>query len=185
AHLAVPESALAGSAGAALWAWAMGGVTRARSTAVAAVLAAVPCLGARRAILTGVRRSPDLVAVGQFIRASVPASARIVSFEPAWVVAGGRLPDTAEGETVVDSYWTMLIDDASTASCFTRPTESFRYEASRRRMLEALDASRFAIVGDRGYWEMSPPTPQWFRTSFVRRFPPAGIEGIDVWERAH
>jgi len=185
AHLAVPESALAGYAGAALWAWALRGLTRARSTAVAAVLAAIPFLGARRAILTGLKRSPDLVAVGQFIRAGVPASARIVSFEPAWVVAGGRLPDTAEGKTVVDSYGTMLIDAASTGRRFSSATEAFRDEASQRRMREAVDASRFAIVGDRGYWEMWPQTQQWFRTCFVQRFPPAGIEGIDVWERAH
>src|SRR5262249_51671748 len=185
AHLAVPESALAGSAGAALWAWAMGGVTRARSTAVAAVLAAIPCLGARRAILTGVRRSPDLVAVGQFIRASVPASARIVSFEPAWVVAGGRLPDTAEGKTVVDSYGTMLIDAASTGRRFSSATEPLGDDAAERGLREALEEGRLGIGGDRGYWEMSPHPQQWFRPRFVQRFPPAGVEGIDVWERAH
>jgi hypothetical protein len=183
-HLAVPESWLAGFAAAGLWRWAERNSNRVRTALALGLVAAVLALGARRSIATGLRRSPDLVAVGQFIRSKVPTGSYVVSFEPAWTVAGGRLPDRAERPIIVDSYATMLIGAASSGRHFSSAAEAFRDSASQRELVDALRASRFAIIGDRGYSQMSPDTRDWLRTGFVQRFPPPGREGIDVWERA-
>jgi 4-amino-4-deoxy-L-arabinose transferase-like glycosyltransferase len=185
AHLALPESALAGYGAASLWAWAWRARAKLRWIAVSALLVAVPAWGARRAILTGRGRSPEQVALAQFVRRNVPPSAPLFAFEPAWALAAGRLPDNGpETLRVVDSYATMLLDASRAGRRFTSTAEAFRDPASQVSIRRALAESRFVIVGDRGTSQMSPETLAWFRSSFNQRFPPPGAEGIDVWERA-
>jgi hypothetical protein len=183
AHLAVPEAALAGYGGAALWRWASAERTRIRLALVFALLAFVPAWGARRAVLSGRARSPELIALGHFLWSSVPADACLMSFEPAWSVAGGRLPDNGpQVPRLVDSYAAMLLDAARSGQRFADATQAFRDDSSQPTLLRALERCRFAIVAGRGFWQMSPDTQTWFRSLFVQRFPPSGAEGIDVWE---
>jgi len=187
AHLALPESMLAGYGAASLWQWASQGRARFfRRALVSALLAAVPAWGVRRALLTGRQRSPELPALGHFVQAQIPVDACLLSFEPAWSAAGGRLPDNGpQLPRVVDSYATILLDALRASRGFADTGQAFRDPSSQGTIRRALEQCRFAIVGGRGYSEMSPETQQWFRSRFVQRFPPAGVEGIDVWERAH
>lgn len=185
AHLAVPEAALAGYGGASLWRWAMTARTRIRLALVFVLLAFVPAWGVRRTLLASRGRSPELIALGHFLRSSVPADACLMSFEPAWSIAGGRLPDNGAGvPRLVDPYAAMLLDAARSGQSFADATQSFRDPSSQTTARAALDRCRFAIVAGRGFWQMSADTQRWFRTHFVQRFPPPGMEGIDVWERA-
>ena len=186
AYLALPEAMLAGYGAASLWQWGSQGRAKFRWALVSVLLAAVPAWGTRRAILTGRQRSPELAALGVFVQAQIPADACLLSFEPAWSAAGGRLPDNGpQLPRIVDSYATILLDALRASHRFADTGEAFRDPSSQLTIRRALEQCRFAIVGGRGYWEMSPQTQQWFRTRFVRRFPPPGVEGIDVWERAH
>jgi hypothetical protein len=185
AHLALPESALAGYGAASLWAWAWRARAKLRWIAVSALLVAVPAWGARRAILTGRGRSPEQVALAQFVRRNVPLSAPLFAFDPSWSIAAGRLPDNGpKASRVVDSYATILLDASRAGRRFTSTAEAFRDPASQVSIRRVLAESRFVIVGGRGTSQMSPETLAWFRSSFNQRFPPPGTEGIDVWERA-
>ncbi len=185
AHLAVPESLLAGYAAAALWAWAEGRPKQHRRVLAVATVALAGFLGARRAIVTGLKCSPELVALGSFVRSAIPSSSRVLSFEPAWLIAGGRLPDRVDGRLIVDSYGAMLMAATSDGRRFSSATRAFADPASQLEISAALRASRFVILGDRGHWQLSEATQQWVRSQFLPRFPPPGQDGIDVWERAH
>ncbi len=174
AHLAVAESLLAGYAAAALW-------TRASLSWLAVALVGI--LGARRAIATGLQRSPQLAAVGSFVRGAIPPSSPVLSFEPAWLIAAGRLPGRTGGRLIVDPYAAMLMDATRGGRRFASATQAFADPSSQAEITAALRAARFAIVGDRGRWQMSAQTQDWFGSVFVQRFPPPGEVGVDVWER--
>jgi 4-amino-4-deoxy-L-arabinose transferase-like glycosyltransferase len=185
AHLALPESALAGYGAANLWRWASRPAAKFRWVPVSALLIAVLAWGARRAILTGHRRSPELIALAGFVRTGVPSSATLFAFDPSWTIAVGRLPgDGPEASRVVDSYATMLLDASRSGRHFAGAVEAFGDSASQFSVRRVLAQSRFVIVGARGHGQMSPETLTWFQSRFVQRFPPPGAEGIDVWERA-
>ena len=185
AHLALPESALAGYGAANLWRWASRPGAKFRFVPVSALLVAVLAWGARRAILTGRRRSTELIALAQFVGRGVPLSATLFAFDPSWTIAAGRLPgDGPEASRVVDSYATMLLDASRSRRRFASAVEAFGDPASQVTVRRALAQSRFVIVGARGHRQMSPETLTWFQSRFVQRFPPPGAEGIDVWERA-
>ena len=185
AHLAVPESALAGYGAACLWRWAWRAAAKSRLVPVSALLVVVPAWGARRAILTGRDRSPEQVALARFVGRNVPPSAPLFAFEPSWSIGAGRLPDNGpETLRMVDSYATMLLDASRAGRRFASTAEAFRDPASQVAIRRALAQSRFVIVGVRGHAQMSPETLTWFQSRFVQRVPPPGAEGIDVWERA-
>jgi len=182
AHLAVPESLLAGYAAAALWAESRSRQAR-RVLAVAAVGLA-GFLGARRAIMIGRTRSPELRSLASFVRSTIPSTAGVLSFEPAWLIAAGRLPAPTGGLLIVDPYGAMLMAATSEGRRFSNASEAFADPASQLQISTALRASRFAILGGRGHWQLSEPTQQWVRSQFLQRFPLPGQDGIDVWERA-
>ena len=182
AHLAVPESLVAGYAASALWTWGVS--KRARQLLAVIAVGLAGFLGARRALVTARRRSPELLAMASFVRSEISSRARILSFEPGWLLAAGRLPETSGGFLVVDSYAAMLIAATSEGRRFSSATQAFADPSSQRGISAILRASRFAILGSRGHWQLSEPTQQWVRSQFLQRFPPPGQDGIDVWERA-
>jgi hypothetical protein len=183
-HLAMPGSAIAGYGGAQLWGWAARSPSKARLVLASALLAIAPVWGTRRSFINSRARSPAQCALGHFLRDHVPTLAPLLSFEPAWALAAGRLPDKLpDSQYIVDSYATMLLDAARSPRRFGSASEAFHDPSSQAQMRAALEACRFALVGGRGSWQMSPQTQEWFRAHFIQRFPPAGREGIDVWER--
>jgi len=184
AHLAVAESALAGYAGAILWKWARDSRSRLVWVPIAIFLLAVPCWGVRRALLSGSARSPELLAVARFVRTQVPANAPVFSFEPAWAIAGGRLPDARAGKSLVtDWYATMLLDALRSGDAFTDVSEALKVPSSQATLRAALNATRYALV-PAGFPQLTAQTRQWFQSNFVRRFPLAGSSKLEAWERA-
>ena len=184
AHLALPESLLAGYAAAALWADAKSRSKQARRLLAVAAVGLAGLLGARRAIIIGRSRSPELRALVSFVRSRIRSQRGVLSFEPAWLIAAGRLPAPTGRLLIVDPYAAMLIAATSEGRRFSTASQAFADPASQTQISTALRASRFAILGGRGHWQLSEATQQWVRSQFLQRFPPPGQDGIDVWERA-
>jgi len=184
AHLALPESLLAGYAAAALWADAKSRSKQARRLLAVAAVGLACLLGARRAIIIGRSRSPELRALVSFVRSRIRSQRGVLSFEPAWLIAAGRLPAPTGRLLIVDPYAAMLIAATSEGRRFSTASQAFADPASQTQISTALRASRFAILGGRGHWQLSEATQQWLRSQFLQRFPPPGQDGIDVWERA-
>jgi hypothetical protein len=178
AHLAVPESALAGYGAASAWRWASRGRARFANALLAAWFVAVIAWGIRRGIRTGEQRSPELIAVGHFLRTEVPPGAAVFALDPAWSLAGGRLP--AAG--VVDVYATMLIEALRTGRPFANAPEAIRDPASQAILRRALDRAQFAIV-QRDDGRLTPEVQRWFHSRFVRRwFEAKGRNDVEVFE---
>ena len=182
AHLAVPEAVLAAYAAGALCSWR--GWERTGAGLAVAALGLAAFLGARRAVLIGRSRSSEVPALASFLRSTVSSGARAVSLEPAWLLAAGRLPSPAGGHLIVDPYASMLIAATSEGRRFSTATQAFADPSSQVGISAALRASRYAILGARGHWQLANATQQWLGAHFVQKFPPPRQEGIDVWERA-
>jgi hypothetical protein len=155
----------------------------ARYAAVLLGLAVLP--PTLRPLLHGFRmRTPEQAALGRHIRQSVPPEAPLFAFEPAWGLAGGRLPPVISGAPlVVDSYALMLQGGMASGQRLTHATEAFQTPGSQQALRELLSRSRFVVLGWRGDWQLSEDSKQWFRSRFVRRFPREGEGGIDLWEQ--
>jgi len=109
AHLALPESLLAGYAAAALWADAKSRSKQARRLLAVAAVGLAGLLGARRAIIIGRSRSPELRALVSFVRSRIRSQRGVLSFEPAWLIAAVRLPAPTCRLLIVYPYAAMLI----------------------------------------------------------------------------
>ena len=156
---------------------------RARLMAALLFLAVVlPPLKALRGAL--VMKAPDQLALGRFIRETVPPDAPLFAFEPAWALITGRLPPVIpEAPLVVDSYAAMLHNGMLSGERLTHATEAFHTPAAQRGIRELLARSRFVVLGWRGERQLSEENRQWFQSHFTRRFPPKGHTGPDVWEQ--
>lgn len=185
AYLAASESVLAGLGAATVYAWSV--AYRPHLARYAAVLLCVAVLvPTARPLLHGLRmRAPEQAALGRYIRQSVPPEAPLFAFEPAWGVAGGRLPSVVPGAPlVVDSYALMIQGSMASGQRLTHVTEAFQTPGAQQAVRELLSRSRFVVLGWRGEWQLSEDTRQWFRSRFVRRYPAEGEDGVDLWEQA-
>lgn len=187
AHLAASEAVLAGFGAAALWRLARSKISRLERTPtwvlpLAVVLIAFPSV--RRSILSARSRAPDQVALGKTIAQMVSPGDCLFSFEPAWAIAGGRLPQrVGTAPLLVDSYGAMLLDAVRAGARFPDANTAFQSASSQTQVSSLLQSCRFVVLGWRGAWQLSDETKAWFRTQFVRRYPPEGVEGIDLWEQ--
>ena len=84
---------------------------------------------------------------------------------------------------MVDPFATMLYDGLMSGTRATQTAEVFRTEASQERILKLLEQCRFVVVSTRGEAQLSNQSKEWLRAHFVRRYPPQGQPGPDVWER--
>jgi hypothetical protein len=175
AQLALPEGALAGYGAASAWSWASKGRVRLARAVLAAWFVAVVAWGVRRGIRSGEERAPELSALGQFLRTKVLPSAPVFALDPAWSLAGGRLPGTG----VVDAYATTLLEAVRTGRHFASWFEASRDPASQEILRRALDRARFVIIGR---WGLTPEVQQWFGSRFVRRFETVGRNHVEVFE---
>jgi len=185
AYLAASEAVLAGLGAVTVHAWIV--AHRPAVARYAAVLLGVAVLvPTLRTLLHAFRmRTPEQAALGRYIRQSVPPEAPLFAFEPSWGLAGGRLPSVVPGAPlVVDSYALMLQGGMASGQRLANATEAFQTPGSQQALRELLSRSRFVVLGWRGDWQLSEDTKQWFHSRFVRRFPPEGEGGIDLWEQA-
>jgi len=169
AHLAASECVLAGIGAAAL-------LRRLdqRAAVAVALLVAVPSL--RQSVLASRGRAPELPAVAATIRENVPPGAPLFTFEPQWSLAAGRLP------MIADSYGTMLLDAMRGGAKFPDAAAAFQSPGPQTQIRAALAASRFAILGWRGKWQMNADSRAWFASRFVCDTPAAG--DLCLWEKA-
>lgn len=177
AHLALPEAALAGYGAASAWRWASKGRARFARPILAAWFLAVAVWGIRRGIRTGEERSPELAALGNYLRTEVPPQAAVFALDPIWSLAGGRLSATG----VVDAYGAMLLKALGTHRHYANALEAARDPASQAILRRALDRAQFAIL-EREDGRLTPELQQWFRSRFVRRFEATGKNDVEVFE---
>lgn len=184
AYLAASEAVLAGLGAAVLHGWSQAAHRNAARYAAAGLCVAV-LLPTLRPLSQGWRmRAPEQVALGRYIRQAVPPEAPLFTFEPAWALTGGRLPPVIAGAPlVVDSYALMLQGAMASGQRFPHSTNAFQTPGSQQALRELLVRSRFVVVGWRGDWQLSESSKQWFRARFIRRFPPEGEGGLDLWEQ--
>jgi hypothetical protein len=167
-HLAASECVLAGLGAATL-------MRRLdpRAAVVVALLLAIPSL---RVSLLASRGGPtELPAIGAIVRDSVPASDCVVTFEPQWSLAAGRLP------VIDDSYGTMLLDAVRGGVKFPDTAAAFQSPRAQPFARAQLSRCRFAILGWRGNWQMNAESRAWFTSQFVCDTPSAG--DLCLWER--
>jgi hypothetical protein len=130
------------------------------------------------------KRAPEQVALGGYVRQVVPPDAPLCAFEPAWGLAGGRLPPRLPGAPlVVDSYALMLRDALDSGERFPSTDAAFHASASQQDIRPLLERCRFVVLGWRGAWQLSAESQRWFQERFVRRYPAPGQAGLDLWER--
>ena len=184
AHLAVSECVLAGLGAMALWNLVeanLPGKGRVAAMALAAAVAAFPSF--RRCVLSARGRAPELVALGEGLRARVPAGACLLAFEPAWGLVGGRLPSAVAGSPVlVDTYAAMLLPAVSSGARFADAGAAFQSPSSQPGVRAALEACRYAVLGWRGGWQLAADTRTWFDAHYTPRELP-GASGLELWER--
>lgn len=181
---AASDSALAGLGAAAIHEWLEGWFPRqSRLLAVLMYLAVLlPPLEALRGGLT--LRAPEQLALGHYIRETVPPSEPLFAFEPAWALTAGRLPPVIpEAPLMVDSYAAMLHSGMISGERLRHATETFHTPDAQRGIRELLARSRFVVLGWRGARQLSDESRQWFHAHFTRRFPPSGHLGPDLWEQ--
>lgn len=173
AHLAPSLGALAG-----LFAATIYEAARARSRPLA--LASIPALAAAALLpLRDLRgtfraRSPEVIALGAAIRQKVSPGDCLFSFEPAWSLAGGRLPQ------MVDPYAHMLLAAVEGGRRFPDARAAFQDPGAQRPALELLERCRFAVLGWRGTMQLEGAGLGWFYVHFA---PLAQTQGLELWER--
>ncbi|HKS24076.1 MAG TPA: glycosyltransferase 87 family protein [Thermoanaerobaculia bacterium] len=168
AHLAASECVLAGLGAAFL----MRSLDP-RAAAVVALLLAIP--SAWQSLIASRGGPTELPAIGAIVRDSVPASDCVVTFEPQWSLAAGRLP------VVVDSYGTMLLDAVRGGVKFPDTATAFQSPRAQPLARNRLARCHFAILGWRGNWQMNAESRAWFTSQFVCDTPSAG--DLCLWER--
>jgi Dolichyl-phosphate-mannose-protein mannosyltransferase len=174
-HLAASECVLAGM-GAALIA---ANLPSALAGALVLLLA-VP--SARQSLLGSRGRAPELLAVGATIRDNVPSDDCVFAFDPAWSIAGGRLPPhSGSAPAIVDSYGAMLLAATHGGAKFPDAAAAFQSPAAQTEVRARLESCRFAILGWRGNWQLSAASKAWFSAHFVCAAPSAG--DLCLWER--
>ncbi len=172
AHLAASECALAGLA--AAWLWRR--LPARTPVAVAVALAAVAVLPQlRRSVLAARARAPEQVRLGQTIRHGVPPDDCVFALEPAYALAGDRLPPhRPAGRASVDTYASMLIAAAEGGARYPHAAQAFSTERAQGPAMALLAQCRFAVLGWRERFQLSEATRAWFHGAFEVAAPPSG-----------
>jgi len=127
-------------------------------------------------------RAHDMIAARNAIHAAVPPHESVFAFDPAWTLAGGRLPPHGDGAAVVvDSYGAMLLESVKSGKRYRDTGAAFQSGVEQREVRARLEKSRFAIVGWRGNWQLGFNDRVWFNANFLCVTPEAGE--VCVWER--
>jgi hypothetical protein len=157
-----------------------GSVVRVGGGLVAAVLLLVPAWSLRSVWTESSVRATDLAAVRDELNRTVPEGECVVSFEPAWLLAANRLPQLEGNRFVaVDPYAAMLtrIQDRSVAAATT--ADAFATQPIDDGVLDSFTACRYALLGWRGHWQLSPEQQAWFAARYHQVAPGP----VDVWKR--
>ncbi|MCP3100207.1 hypothetical protein LZ198_15145 [Myxococcus sp. K15C18031901] len=132
-----------------------------------AVLATLP-----DALRQGRTEAPWLVEMGRAVRASVPETAALCAFEPAWGIAGGRLPGVPVGTpALVDPYGLMLHDALGATERFATATAAFEHEGTQRTIRPLLERCDALVLQWRGEWQLSDTSEHWVREHFTQEGP--------------
>ena len=183
AHLGLAESALTGLSAGAVWT-AVGrlpGVGRRVALVPLAALLLVPLWLSFDKVRKDARmQSPELIALGSALR-GLPGDACLFPFEPTWAFAGGRLPSVPDGApAVLDPYGVMIFDAVEDGARFDDLASLVADERSQGKVLDAMGACRFVVLGGRGEGQLSEPSKAWLRDNFA----PVDVGApFDVWER--
>jgi hypothetical protein len=175
-HLAASQCALAG-----LGAGALASLARRRlrpwGSALAALLIAAAVVPSLSATLERARtRSDELPAMARAVRSVVPPGECLFAFDPGWGLAGGRLPAHGDGApTVVDSYGAMLLAAVRSGARFPSAAAAFEQPAAQRDVRARLEGCRFAILGERGGWQLDAAGRAWFEGHFLCQAAAAGL----------
>lgn len=190
-HLAPCHAVLAGLGAQLLWDEVAAARRRVRPAMAVAVTVAVGVALVGAVMPSTVRtfqlaraRHPEEAAVGAFLREHVPSGACVLAFEPIWTLAGDRVPVKRPGlPALVDVYGQMLIAamrDGARSDDLGALLHSPAAQAEVRRLMEGC---QYLVLGGRGHWHLDEASLAWVRERYLRRFPPEGEKGIDVWER--
>jgi hypothetical protein len=127
-------------------------------------------------------RAGDMIASRAAILKTVPAGESVFAFDPAWSLAGNRLPPHGDGApVVVDSYGAMLLQSVKSGKRFRDTGAALQSGVEQRDVRARLEHSRFAILGWRGNWQLGFNDRVWFNGNFLCVTPEAG--DVCVWER--
>lgn len=182
-HLAPSHAVLAGLGAQVLWDEVTAARRRVWPAVTLALAVAVTPTTVRTFKLARGRR-PQEAAVGAFLRRHVPPDACVLAFEPIWTLAGDRVPVKRPGQpALVDVYGQMLIAVRRTGDRSRDLNEMLHSEAGQAEVLALMEGCQFLVLGGRGHWHLNESSLDWVRERYVQRFPPDGVEGIDVWER--
>jgi len=190
AHLAPSQAHLAGLGAAALYAawWRSDVPSRRRRRplrATALALLVVAALGTAAFPLARSLREAqiggDLMKrTGAHVR-ELPAGACYFPFEPAWALAGDRLPTTlGDGSVVVDIYATMLLAAHGRGRDELATQDALHSRAAQMRLRELIRGCEFLSLGDRGALAIAPRTRQWIERRW-QRLPEADETAFDLW----
>ncbi len=184
AFLAPAEALLAGLGAGALVGWGAAlGREWGRRVAFAVVVL-IP-FHSLRETLKGVNYLiPDQARLSRYMREQVPPEAVVCSFDPGWLMMGGRLPPILEGApVVVDSYALQLEEAMAAGAPVTDATAAMKHASSQTGMRTLLERCDFTILGWRGRWQLSPENYQWFEANHVQRVSSEQWLKLDIWER--
>jgi hypothetical protein len=179
AHLAPASAQLAGLGAAALW--AMGAPRHAACrVATIALLAATFAVPLRHSLARAGERGDLFVRVGERVRA-LPAGACYIAFEPAWALAGDRLPSVRPGQpSVVDVYATMLMAAHGHGRDHRVAGDALRSRAAQEHIRALLAGCEYLSLGDRGARQLTVSSARWIAQTW-ERLPSIGDTGVDLW----
>jgi len=181
AHLALPEVLLASCAASVLW--QVVGTRRLLRSAVAGGIGLALVLPLRTSVLLDRQHDRGVGDLAAVIRNDVPLGDCLFSFEPAWLLAAGRLPPSARVPLMPDTYAAMLLEATAGGRRFVDAPHAFADSASQREIDVVLRRCDWIVLGGRGPAQLSPTSAAYLQAEFVRHFPPEGATGIDIWVR--
>lgn len=148
--------------------------------ALLVLLAAGPSV--RYVLGTSYAGMSEVLDVGRIIRERVPATDSVFTFDPRLSLAGGRLPPHSDRAPVIaDPYGSMILAAVRGGRRYPNSEAAWQSVASQSDVYARLEASRFAVIGSRGFWQLSAEMRAWFDAHFVCVTPEAGESCL--WER--
>jgi hypothetical protein len=125
-------------------------------------------------------RAPQQLALAAVIRETVPSDACLFALEPGWMVIADRLPDARGG--ILDSWASIQTPQLLATLGEDRSPEAVRAarDAARLERRRFLESCRFFVTGD---WHLDEETNAWLERRWIKRHPPAGERGLDLWEQ--
>ncbi len=169
--------------GMALAAASLGGALQPRPLALALVLALG--VGAGFARIARVRQKAthvvrEVAELGAFLAREVPNDACVLTLEPVWALAAGRVP---HGE--VDTYGALLLAAKQSAPGTPAPplADAFATPGADTTFTRWLDGCDWVAWGRRGDLQAGPLTRAKLDAEFELVFPPSGSSGLPVYRR--